>query len=403
MPHRVSSGDDPYVGLVLGGQFRIEEGLAEGAMARVYRAHQLGVNRKVAVKILRRELLLNDNVTARFRSEAELVARLIHPHVVIVHAVGEVSEQSGDAGGEPYVAMELLEGPTLSMLLEKSKSLPIGRALHIVLSLADAVGEAHARGIVHRDLKPDNVMVVERGDDPDFVKLLDFGLSRTLRERPELRTREGAVLGTPRYLSPEGAEGRPVSPAADCYALATILYECLAGQTPFDGDSVVGLLSQQISSPAPDLRSCRLSRDVPEILARVIMQNLDKRPEARAPDARAFGRVLVDAARKANLDAEEFGLSATLIGTRKSLSPVLEAAASARPAFASKPSLAGPAGSSDSQKPVLSARASKRLASARPSFGLVSLVLACFLAGALAAAGVATSIGTFSPLKETRP
>jgi serine/threonine-protein kinase len=266
--------------------------------------------------------------------------------------------------------------------------------------LADAVGEAHAKGIVHRDLKPENVILVERGDDLDFVKLLDFGLARTLEERPDLHTREGAVLGTPRYLSPEGAEGRPVSAAADCYALATLLYECLTGRTPFDGDSVVAILAQQVSSPAPDLRS--VAPEVPEIVARVIMQNLDKRPEARAPNARAFGRVLVDAARKANLDAADFGLSATLIGTRRTLTPSLEARVQAKPTLAPK-ELRSAEESSRASKRGWSSGTPRRRSTTHSQFSQLALVVLCFIAGALAAAGVATSVGTFSPLWGVRP
>jgi len=200
---------------VLDGQFRLDALIGSGSMAHVYRARQLVVERNVAIKILRTELLARADVLARFRREAAIAARLEHPHVAIVHATGTVPSVGGHPGGEPYLALEFLDGPSLAQLLEREGgALPLGRALHIVLALCDALGEAHARGIVHRDLKPENVILVHRGDDADFVKLVDFGLAR-MPGSADVQTRAGAVLGTPRYVSPEGAQGRDVGPDAD--------------------------------------------------------------------------------------------------------------------------------------------------------------------------------------------
>jgi serine/threonine-protein kinase len=379
MPHRVSGGDDPYVGRVLEHHFRVDAPIGSGAMARVYRAHQLGVGRDVALKILRPELLARREIVSRFQGEAELVGRLVHPHVVAVHAVGTVHDLEGNAR-EPYVVLELLEGLSLAELLTRSPGgLPIARALHIVLALADAVGEAHARGIVHRDLKPDNVMLVQRGDDPDFVKLLDFGLARVLNGSADQRTRAGSILGTPRYVSPEGAEGSPVTPASDCYSLATVLYQCLAGRTPFEAESAVTLLALQSTAPAPDLRSFASAAEVPEPLARVIMQNLEKRPEARAANARQFGRDLVDAARAIGIDAQEFGLSSTLLGTRRGgaiARPVTPPAVPA--ALAGEPTRPAPA-------------ANARNSSFAAKFARAALFLACFLMGVFAAIAIASN------------
>jgi serine/threonine-protein kinase len=377
MPHRVSSGDDPYVGRVLDRQFRVDAPIGSGAMARVYRAEQLGVGRQVALKILRPNLLERTEIVSRFRSEAELVGKLTHPHVVAVHATGEVRDESTGNPGEPYVVLELLEGPPLADLLASSGGqLPTARALHIVLALCDALGEAHARGIVHRDIKPDNVMLVRRGDDADFVKLLDFGLARVLDERADPRTRAGSILGTPRYVSPEGAEGLPVTPASDCYALATLLYQCLAGRTPFEAESAVALLALHTTKEPPDIRSWPASAALPEPLARVIMQNLAKRPQERAPDARALGRQLVDAARGIGLDAQEFGLSSTLLGTRRRAAPALAQVAPATLVASVSPGLAV-----RTPKPEL--RRSPGLSASR-----AALFVACFLMGVLAAVAI---------------
>nr|MDQ2645647.1 serine/threonine protein kinase [Myxococcota bacterium] len=290
MQAAASSQKDPYVGLCFDDQFRVEQAIGAGAMARVYRARQLGIERDVAIKILKRELMGMPDMLARFRREAELAARLLHPHIVVVHAIGRVPSFGPELGGEPYTALEYLDGPSLALLLEREGGrLPLGRALHVVLGICDAVGEAHARGIVHRDLKPENVLLVQRGDDTDFVKLLDFGLAKAQKSAVELQTRAGAVLGTPRYVSPEGAQGDEVGPAADCYGLATLLYQCLAGRTPFTSPDALTLLAEHASAEPPELRLHPAAAAVPEPIAEVVMQNLAKRPELRAPDARAFG------------------------------------------------------------------------------------------------------------------
>ena len=370
MAQSVSNVVDPYVGRVLDRQFRITALVGSGAMAKVYRAEQLGVGRDVAVKILRSELLGRQDVAARFRGEAEVAARLDHPHILIVHSVGEV-EPAPSTFAEPYVVLEWLEGPSLRRLLDNAGPLPLERALHIVLALSDAVAEAHAHGIVHRDLKPENVMLVRRGSDEDYVKLLDFGLAKRQEPSPDFRTREGSVLGTPRYVSPEGAEGRSVTPASDCYALATLLYECLTGRTPFDGTSAVAILAQQVNAEPPALALTEAGRRVSPAIAEFILRNLSKRPEQREADGRAFGRALVDAARRDGLDARSFGLSPTLLGVSAVRPEQLLAAA---PITDSAAVSAVPA------------------TGARSKPWLWVFVAACFVLGALAAVSMSTHL-----------
>ncbi|UQA55040.1 serine/threonine-protein kinase [Polyangium aurulentum] len=313
-PSRSSPDGDLYVGLELAGQIRIKHLIGIGSMGRVYRAFQGGIERDVAVKILHRELSGNAELVSRFHREAKIASRLLHPNVVQVLMTGTIA-QKGDPrlGGEMYLVMEHLDGISLLSALAAagaggaSTALPLPRALHIVLQICDAVGEAHAQGIVHRDLKPENVMLVRRGDDPDYVKVLDFGIARldwAERDR-SMATQAGLIFGTAKYISPEGAEGKPVTPAADVYSIATILYQCLAGQTPFEGDSPVALLVQHTHAPPPDLRSIARASYVPAPIAAVVMANLAKKPEARAQDARAFGRELVAAARASGLDPDE--------------------------------------------------------------------------------------------------
>jgi serine/threonine-protein kinase len=282
-------------------------------MGRVYRAFQAGIDRDVAVKILHRELSGNAELVGRFHREAKVASRLVHPNVVQVLMSGSIPRETDTrVGGELYLVMEHLDGISLLSALAaagtagEGNALPLPRALHILLQVCDAVGEAHAQGIVHRDLKPENIMLVRRGEDPDFVKVLDFGIARLdWADKSSVSTQAGLIFGTAKYISPEGAEGQPVGPPADVYSIATMLYQCLAGRAPFEGDSPVALLVQHTHAPPPDLRSIARASYVPVPIAQVVMQNLAKRPGERARDARALGRDLALAARESGLDPDE--------------------------------------------------------------------------------------------------
>ena len=304
---------DPYLGRVIAGQFRIERLLGVGAMARVYLAQQLGLERPVALKILHRELLRDESAMARLRREATIGARLRHPNLAEVLMMGNVDASGTEAGGEPFMVLEYLDGMSLtSALLAAGGALGVVRAVHVALQICDALGEAHSLGIVHRDLKPDNVMLVRRGADSDFVKVLDFGMARAGRD-PDFATRDGAVLGTARYIAPEGAQGASVGPEADVYAIATLLFQCIAGRTPFDGASAVAILVQQVSAAPPELASVGAGRDAPPQLARLVARNLAKDPLDRAANARELGTELTHCMFGGQKDV---GITARLIGGR---------------------------------------------------------------------------------------
>jgi len=292
---------DPYLGRELSGHIEIRQLVGVGAMGRVYRAFQRGIDRDVAVKILHRELSANQQLVARFHREAKVASRLLHPNVVGVHLVGQLPD------GSMYIVMEYLDGLSLqSALAAAGGAFDLPRALHVALQLCDATGEAHATGVVHRDLKPENVMLVRRGADHDFVKVLDFGIARLNWGEQSMATAAGLIFGTARYISPEGAQGEAVGPPGDVYATATLVYQMLAGRTPFEGEQAVALLVQQIHDPPPPLRSIVRASYVPEPIAEVVMRNLSKDPLAREPDGRALGRALMDAAKLAGLSAEDF-------------------------------------------------------------------------------------------------
>jgi serine/threonine protein kinase len=295
-----AEGLDTYLGREISGHIEIRKLAGVGAMGRVYRAFQKGIDRDVAVKVLHRELSANQQLVARFHREAKVASRLQHPNVVQVHLAGQLPD------GAMYIVMEYLDGLSLqSALAAAGGPLPLERALHIALQICDAAGEAHSQGVIHRDIKPENVMLIRRGDDPDFVKVLDFGIARLNWGEQSMATAAGLIFGTARYISPEGAQGEAVGPEGDVYATATLLYQMLAGRTPFEGDQAVALLVQQIHDAPPPILSIPAAAGVPAAIAAVIMKNLSKIPGERSPDGRTFGRALVEAAKTVGLTPED--------------------------------------------------------------------------------------------------
>jgi eukaryotic-like serine/threonine-protein kinase len=307
-PKGGEGADDPYVGLRILDQIEIREPLGVGSMARVYRAFQHGVDRDVAVKILHRDLSDNPDIVARFHREAQVACLLDHPNAVKVLLTSQLPARDKGAG-ELVLVMECLKGRTLAeVLAEAGGKLSPERATHVLLQMCDVVGEAHRQGVVHRDLKPENVMLVERGDEPDFVKVLDFGLARLASKDASYATRQGAVFGSPRYISPEGAQGMPVTPAADIYSLATLFFQCLAGRTPFEADTPVALLVAHATEEAPLITSMPGCEKLPAPFAEFLQKNLAKNGEDREPDASALGRALARAACAAGLRPDPVGL-----------------------------------------------------------------------------------------------
>ena len=283
--------EDPYIGQVISGHIELQSVAGIGAMGKVYRARQKGIERDVAVKILHRELSTNAQLVHRFHREARIASKLRHPHVVEVHLAGQLPD------GALYIVMEYLDGSSLATVLQKTGPLPLARALGIAMQIADAVGEAHALGIVHRDLKPDNVMLVRRAGVDDWAKVLDFGIARIQVGEQSMETAAGRIFGTARYMSPEAASGGEVGSPGDVYAIATIVYEMLAGRTPFDGPPL-GLLIKHLHEAPPPLGTWPSAAVVPEAIARVVMDNLAKTADKRAQTARAFADQLAAAARE---------------------------------------------------------------------------------------------------------
>jgi serine/threonine protein kinase len=292
VPDAEASGSDPYLGTTLQGQFHLVEAIGSGAMGTVYRAWQSGMERAVAVKLLRTDLLADDELRRRFVREGRAAARLNHPNIVSVHVVGETD------AGVPYLVMEHLGGATLDQLLDAEPRLPPERAVSIARQVACALSEAHAAGIVHRDLKPGNVVLLERRGAGELVKIFDFGIAKiadaALLDGDVGRlTRDGAIFGTPHYIAPEQAQGGALDGRADLYSLGILLYRMLSGQLPFDGNAVAVLLAH-IGRPPPDL--AEVAPDVDPALAALVMRCLAKDPDRRFASAEAFIEALDDVA-----------------------------------------------------------------------------------------------------------
>lgn len=251
------------------GRYRVIERVGVGGMADVYRAEDVQLGREVALKVLHRRFAQDAEFVERFRREAQAAASLVHPNVVTIF-------NRGEHDGTYYIAMEYLPGRSLKRLIAEKGPLPQAEALAIALQIARAAGFAHSRGVIHRDLKSQNVIVDEQGS----VKVTDFGIARA---GPSEITETGSILGTAQYLSPEQAQGLPVSPRSDLYSIGVILFEMLTGRLPFEGDSAVSIALKHISEPPPPLEQLR--PDVDPRLADLVRRLLEKDPERRPASA----------------------------------------------------------------------------------------------------------------------
>jgi serine/threonine-protein kinase len=264
------------------GGYEIVRGLGAGAFGEVYEALRLPLKKRVALKVLHPELVRHAEVAQRFRREAELVARVEHPHIVGVFDVGAHE-------GRPYIAMEFLDGESLADRLAREGRLPAAAAVDLLLAVMSAVATVHERGVVHRDLKPDNLFLARLGTGETQPKLLDFGIAKV---REAGLTLTGAVMGTPLYMSPEQAQGsKGVDAASDQWALGVILFECLTGRAPFAGESLIELLVAITSGPVPRLRA--VDPSLPSGLDAAVARALERRAAERWPSVRAFGAALL--------------------------------------------------------------------------------------------------------------
>ncbi|HVF55104.1 MAG TPA: serine/threonine-protein kinase [Pyrinomonadaceae bacterium] len=268
---------------IVAGRFRIEREIGRGGMGTVYRASHLGLERPVAIKVLKQEFAADPEVAERFMREARTMARLRHPRAAMIFDAGRLAD------GRPFIVMEYVEGSTLAETLARESTLSPERAVAIAAEICDVLSDAHALGIVHRDLKPSNIMLNERG-----VCVLDFGIAKVLATSTEVTrthatTESGLVIGTPRYMSPEQCLGLPVGPASDLYSVGVLVYEMLAGRPPFVDVLSSAILVKQATSAPPPLLALR--PELPRPLALAAHTLLAKNPASRpskASEARAL-------------------------------------------------------------------------------------------------------------------
>lgn len=265
---------DPRIGTTLGGRYMLEEVLGEGGMATVYRAHHRLVDRRCAVKVMNEQYARDEVLCERFRREAKSAQKLAHVNIIEIFDQGELPE------GGVYLVMELLEGETLADLLDHGK-VGVGRTLSIAIQIARALARAHDLEVIHRDLKPENVFLARNADGTDLVKLLDFGIARSMQDTR--LTGMGEVFGTPQYMSPERISSIDAGHSADLYSLGVILYEMVAGRLPWNADSIPEWFIKHMKEVPPEPKTFEPS--LPGPLNKLIMDLLAKRPEARPVDA----------------------------------------------------------------------------------------------------------------------
>jgi len=267
------------VGTALG-QYQLLQLLGEGGMGRVFLAEHSKLGRRVAIKLLRPEFAYQPEAVQRFFGEARVVNRINHEHIV------EIVDFVDGEGAEKYYVMELLRGQSLRELLDQRGALPLARTLHIAAQICETLAAVHSANVVHRDLKPDNVFLVERAGQVDFVKLLDFGVAKLLDTSSPTGTKRsnqtaaGGLLGTPEYMAPEQLSGKPVDARTDIYALGVMLFELLAGRKPFEAESFGEIVVKHLTE-APPHPNAVMKTPLPAAIDAVIFQCLQKAPADR--------------------------------------------------------------------------------------------------------------------------
>lgn len=280
---------DALIGRILDDKYQLDERLGEGGMGTVYRATHLLIERPVAVKVLNPRFITDEAAHERFRREARAAGRLRHTNAVAVTDFGETAD------GIIYIVMELLEGESLRDFLAREAPLDAARASAMMMQAASAVAAAHETGVIHRDLKPGNIFIVHRQNASPIIKVLDFGIAKLALDANDpvqsvTLTETGVMIGTPRYMSPEQCDGRPLTPASDVYSLGVILYEMLTGTTPFTGPSPLAIALKHSSEPPRPPREIIFT--LPPALEAVVLHALEKLPENRPSNAGDFAREL---------------------------------------------------------------------------------------------------------------
>ncbi|MFO0659432.1 MAG: serine/threonine-protein kinase [Polyangiaceae bacterium] len=292
LPSGVPEGDaDPLIGKTIAGRFSVLRLLGEGGMGRVYEAEKVsaGVVQRVAIKTLHAELSRDAQVVARFHREFKTVAGLKHPSTIKVEEFGQTPD------GDLFIAMEFVEGKSVAKAIEEQGAMTPDRVEHIMSQVCGSLSEAHKQGIIHRDLKPENVVLMNVGDEVDFVKVLDFGIAAHKesgdKEKEQKLTQQGMVLGTPPYMSPEQFMGKELDARSDIYSLGVMVYEMLTGRLPFEANTPWEWATKHMTAqptPFEAIPERATLPDVPVKMKNAIFRALSKKPEERHSTVREF-------------------------------------------------------------------------------------------------------------------
>ena len=282
-PERAADNKDPFIGTLLNGRFTIQSKLGEGGFGAVYGGVQEGTGRRVAIKVLHPEMTQDQNVVARFRREGQVLCNLRDAHTITTYDFDQTPE------GTLFIAMELLEGKSLHDVFHNEAPVEWRRMIQIVSESCSSLSEAHTQGIIHRDLKPENIHLEKRSGNPEFVKILDFGIAKVVHgegfgsnQQPQL-TATGQTLGTLEYMSPEQLMGKPLDGRSDIYGLGVVTYELLTGQLPFpDATGPAALIAAQLRKVPPPLSS--VNPKIPPAVDRVVLKMLEKDRNNRFAD-----------------------------------------------------------------------------------------------------------------------
>lgn len=297
---------DPYLGQVLNNRFKIESKIGEGGFGAVYRGTQLGTTRKVAIKLLHPEMTKDTNLVLRFRREGLVLCNLRDAHTITTYDFDQTPD------GTLYIAMELLEGKSLHQVFQAQGPLDWRRVFKIISEMCSSLAEAHANGIVHRDLKPENVYLENRTGNPEFVKILDFGIAKVMKgeidpSSPQL-TATGQTLGTLEYMSPEQLMGKQLDGRSDVYALGVVAYEMITKRLPFpDAKGPAGLITAQLRhTPTPPSKA-NAHVSLPPVVDKVILKCLEKDKNNRYADVTALATAVQEALKTSGSGPQQLG------------------------------------------------------------------------------------------------
>jgi len=291
----ITVGDDPLLGLVVEGRYRIESAIGQGSAGTVYKAVQELIGREVAIKVLHDYLVGDEEFIKRFTQEAKASSRLTHPNIITIYDFGIIPK-----GGQPYIAMDLLKGIPLSDLIVERNHLGVDEALPIFKQVCGALAEAHRQGVVHRDVKPENIVLVERSGQSLFPIVVDFGIARLVQEESDIAriTRSGTVCGSPTYMSPEQCTSSKVDHRSDQYSLGVVMYETLTGEVPFLSDELVKVMAMHLSEQPKRLNDVRNDLHFSARLEEVVDRCLQKNPDNRYKDMDELAAAIEEAGRK---------------------------------------------------------------------------------------------------------